>query len=325
MSKDAGLVAGTRSYYKSGIRRFGKWVRDWRKKSVFFRFLCPSEVALCFFVVTLSSLLVPGTIRNYLFGIRDYHVGRGFPNPLAGADRLWRIMGFLFRACGEPKTRRRPITVHTLGVLFKFVDFSTHIGRTFWSMLTNGVYGLLRIGELTPKRDRFKPRTRHWREGATLAVLKLPKTKTEQLKSVKIIFTAVENWSCPVSSTRYMLRHSPLPSEKSSFLWRTEEGRPVGRDDLISFVRARCVDAGLSPDDYNGISLRKGGALSLSLAGVDEQVIRAMGRWKGAVVDRYIDSVVSVVRKAHTAAGTLWSASGESERFTADDLWDRLE
>lgn len=324
LSKSAGLVEGTRSYYRTGVRRFGKWVGYWKDRGCRIRFLCPSEITLCLFVVFLSLSLAPGTIRNYLFGIRDFHLGRGYSNPLVPAICLWRVMGALYKACGTPRGRRRPVTVHSLGVFFGYVDFSLHDSVVLWSMCTVGVYALLRIGELAPSRDEYKVRKTGWRSAATLAAIKLPKHKSDQLNSVKIILTAIDNWSCPISNTNYMLKASSDAAKKSPFLWALEDGSPATSGHLIAFVRRLCIRCGLNPDDYNGISFRKGGALSLSLAGVDEQVIRAMGRWKGAVMDRYIENVVVVVRRAQTAAGTLWSHEGGSERCTADDLWDRL-
>jgi hypothetical protein len=121
-----------------------------------------------------------------------------------------------------------------------------------------------------------------------------------------------------------MLDNAPFSIAADDFLFRLEDGSRLTRSSLVTMVRAACAKAGLDSLSYNGISLRKGGALSLSLAGVDEQVIRALGRWSGVCVDRYIESVLGVVKRAQLAASHLWDAEGHSERFTAEDLWEVL-
>jgi hypothetical protein len=319
-----GLAAGTRAYYRTGVKRFAKWVAMWRRKGCWVRFLSPSEATLCLFMIYLSDLVVPGTIRLYLFGVRDHNLGRGYPDPLQPGICLWRVLRALSSSVVQSSNRRRPITIHTLAALYPFVDFSCHFGRLIWAVLTVGVYGLMRIGELVPGVLSFALKRKYWRARGTLAVLKVPKSKTEQKQGYKVVFTGVKNWSCAVSSVRYMLVEAPFSFAPDDYLWRLESGRPLSRNLLVVTVRDLCTRAGLDAQAYNGISLRKGGALSLSLAGVDEQVIRAMGRWKGACIDRYVESVVAVVRRAQGAASLLWTASGRSERFTAEDLWEEL-
>ena len=70
--------------------------------------------------------------------------------------------------------------------------------------------------------------------------------------------------------------------------------------------------------------MRKGGALSLALAGVEDHVVKAMGRWKPECYGRYIESVACEVKDAQVAMSSLWDAAGPSNQYTAEDVWDRL-
>ena len=288
------------------------------------RFHKPTAVTLVFWILALSVSIASGTIRNYVYGVRDFNIGLGFGDPTADAPSIWRVLKALQKSERASSVRRRPITVQALAFLAQFVDFASHDMRCCWAAVTCGIYGLLRIGEISPSGPR-KPLFKHWRSRGLVAVLKLSKSKSSQLKAVKLIFNAIPNWSCPISSMKYYFENANFSFSPNDYLWRLTDGSPLSRDFLISTVRSWCSLAGLEETDFNGISFRKGGALSLSLVGVGDHTIRAMGRWKGHCYDRYIENVVSVVRRAQLDMGALWSVDGDVQRFTADDLWSTLQ
>jgi hypothetical protein len=123
----------------------------------------------------------------------------------------------------------------------------------------------------------------------------------------------------------YYRDNAPFVFLPSDFLWRTSDGVALTRKKLIRTIRDWCERAELDATEYNGISMRKGGALSLSMAGVEDHIIRGMGRWKDACYTRYIEDVAGVVRTAQLAMGLLWGASGEAHQYTADELWDSMQ
>jgi hypothetical protein len=66
-------------------------------------------------------------------------------------------------------------------------------------------------------------------------------------------------------------------------------GKRLTRAIFIAWVQRLMQLLGFSGKDFNGISPRKGGAVSLRLAGAPNDVIRLMGRWAESsfVFERY--------------------------------------
>ena len=210
MVDDNGLAKGTRSTYNTGVKRLAKYIRSWAKHGVYVRFRNPSGATLCFFILFLSTTLSPGTIKNYLFGIRHYNVSRGYPDPLSPGVALWGMMNALDASYAGNARKRRPLTLLVLSLLYKFVDFDVHNERCVWAAVTVGVYLLLRVGEIAPKSGR-RPRHTDWRVDGGVAVFHLPKSKSDRAgRGVKLIAHSVDNPSCPVTAMHEYISLSPF-------------------------------------------------------------------------------------------------------------------
>ena len=79
--------------------------------------------------------------------------------------------------------------------------------------------------------------------------------------------------------------------------------------------------------EYAGFSLRRGGALSMALAGVPDRVIRAVGRWKSYAYRIYIDlteqeKVDAQLRAAKAQSKESWAAiMVRCGQFRPDQAW----
>jgi hypothetical protein len=77
---------------------------------------------------------------------------------------------------------------------------------------------------------------------------------------------------------------------KSKWLFCDTKGQPIKAAHVQKFLKEALIKTGRDPALWvSGISLRKGGALTLALCGVPDRVIRAQGRWKSYAYRIYID------------------------------------
>ena len=82
---------------------------------------------------------------------------------------------------------------------------------------------------------------------------------------------------CPVAALlSYLAKRGLAPGP----LFRLDDGRPLTRLALVSEVRAALTVAGIDPAPYSGHSFRIGAATSAAAAGVEDAVIKTLGRWR---------------------------------------------
>eukprot|EP00808_Paulinella_micropora_P000305 g15957.t1 len=78
-------------------------------------------------------------------------------------------------------------------------------------------------------------------------------------------------------------------SAQAMFRW--SNGTAVSRETFVTHARALLVDAGIAfGKDFNGISLRRGGAKSLKLAGASDLTIMRAGRWSSDYFKKYVET-----------------------------------
>ena len=103
-----------------------------------------------------------------------------------------------------------------------------------------------------------------------------------------VSFSADGTKVCPVAAWR---RLKAFPGFRSrQFLFASKKGKPVRAKDVQEFLKGKLIAAGHDSAEWaSGISMRKGGALTMALCGVPDRVIRAYGRWKSYAYRIYID------------------------------------
>jgi hypothetical protein len=157
------------------------------------------------------------------------------------------------------------------------------------------VFALLRAGELLDAQagKLLTHADLTWMgEGRTQARLTLHNTKS-MLWNDDVFAYLFQNQSqaCPISALAYYLDRIPvgLPKGPADPLFIMSPGKRLTRAIFIAWVQRLMQLLGFSGKDFNGISSRKGGAVSLRLAGAPNDVIRLMGRWAESsfVFERY--------------------------------------
>lgn len=275
--------------------------------------LAPSELHVCLWLVFLKVRgLAPITIRTYLYALSSEIKKRGGP-PFIIPKGSWFIHSTLkaiarTTPCKGP-VFRRPITVPVLKELLGALDFTTGDDLLYGVMVTVGVFGMFRINELCAvgrvnalKFIRHKDLTFH-RGHATI---KLYNTKTKQVvtKVLADVQGQVCNpcgllWSLVMSKTSARAPNDPLFINK--------KGKAITRSMFIQFIRRKLgkLFPSINPQEWNGVSLRKGGATSALKAGIPGELIAQLGHWDSDVYKRYTHCSIQDFTQAQVSYAAL--------------------
>jgi hypothetical protein len=178
------------------------------------------------------------------------------------------------------KSIRVPITTSVLSSLKSKVTGSRE-DTILWAMMTVGVYGLFRLGELTVRDSSSEPllMDAYTRVSASHRTIRLASSKTDIAREgVVIHLHANGSPSCPIAALEnlFALR---IHGVSTAPIFPGKDGKPLSRDAAIGGMRDLLQRAGFDPSLYSAHSLRKGGAQSLFDGGVCDKAIAAIDRW----------------------------------------------
>lgn len=190
------------------------------------------------------------------------------------------------------KKEKLSLTKFLLLDIEKLVDKDDFNQTLSWTVLVIGVCGLLRWSEIA--HTGRKGSIEKILDFSALTMkkkvfwLKLKDTKTKLFgDKMTIDFHKDNSTICPVATMKNWLKIRP---KKSTWLFCYQSGKPARVRIIQKQLKLWLADVGYTKQQYNGgISLRKGGALTMALCGVPDRVIRAYGRWKSYAYRIYID------------------------------------
>ena len=238
--------------------------------------------------------LKPKTIKAYLAGLRslrqdctlDVTELEVYSHPI-----LQRIIAGLRRLYGEGETHeRRPITRDILLQLISRFNQRTLEGANLHSAFCLAFAGFLRMGEFT--YDKVECDFNSWnltRGSVSLSedrlFLVLPASKTDPFRrGVTLTISAAADEACAIKSLRNLFErfpkahHQPLFSNLAGTFSRNYVTRKL-QEGIRSWGYA---------GNYTGHSFRRGAATSARLAGLSEEEIQLLGRWKSNSYRLYI-------------------------------------
>lgn len=278
----------------------------------------PTELHICLWLVWLfKKQLAFSTVQSYLYSLASEIRLRGGRNILH-EDFNWFVhstLKYYQRSKGNiTLIYRRPLTVDLLNKLLGTLDFSDYDTRVYGTMLTVGVYCLLRIGELCVLDRQMDKVIRNvdlaFKSG--FIELTLWNTKTDKdKKGVKKWLVRTDAKFCPyelVQKLKVIKLHSVEPREPFFVL---KNGKAVTKYLLVKFLQQHMVKMfpTTSPKEWSGISLRKGGATSALRAGISGEVIQKMGNWRSTAYKSYIDHSMIDVSTAQRQMATMFPLS----------------
>jgi hypothetical protein len=255
---------------------------------------------LASFISALAGIYGGSTIRNFVYGIRAWHI-------IHGAS--WKIeenqLQALF-AAGEKmappsskKPEKQPWTVEYLSTICEGLDPNDHKDAAVHACLTTAFWGTARLGEVTvPKLSAFKPQIHvkvsnvqygvQDRNGLEETVLFIPWTKAAKEKGEKIFWAKQNGITDPQAALANHMRinNPPKDAHLFTFIHPKDGKRPMTRSILISRIAQIAKASGL--DKLPGHGIRVGSTLEYLLRGVPFDVVKAKGRWQSEAFKGYL-------------------------------------
>ena len=164
-----------------------------------------------------------------------------------------------------------------------------------WAAAMICFFGFFRSGEITvPSITSFNPSTHlAWGDvsvdnidSPTALCIRLKKSKTDQLgEGVNVYVGKTDTQLCPVGAgLDYMAVRGSDPGPFFSFL----NGEPLNMSKFTQEVRSAMEAVGLPHTQFAGHSFRIGAATAAARAGVEDSVMRILGRWNSSAFLAYI-------------------------------------
>jgi hypothetical protein len=312
--KTCGLAVGTCDAYKSAWKKFQDF---WE---VYGKLIANDDdvrqanedvwIALAIFECKFVGN-TPGTLNSLFCGIKHFYGVLFGYNPFKFDEfgkpvvmiKLERTLRQLKRDdCSRERKSKFSLTLFVLSKVFPEFNFDDYTDSVIWAVLIVGVWALLRWSEVTVKFVNDSNSSKvlklsHWTlKTADTALLYLQDTKT------KLFGDSMEAWLyryhpekrlCPIWAVENMQKLAPqnvneLPS-KTRPLFATITGHPITASVVLARLGPILKTLNLIDKCDGGVSLRKGGALTMALCGVQDRVIRGYGRWKSYSYRIYID------------------------------------
>ncbi len=236
------------------------------------------------------------TIKAYLTGVRSTHVDMGFDDlHVFHHPMLQRIIAGIRRMRGEPGVKeRRPITRDLLLLMLADIDKTSRLGANLHAAFCLAFAGFLRIGEFTySNADRNDPEFANWfltRRSVAFyedhVELSLPASKTDPFRQgVTILVAGADDDACPVASLQNLFERFPSPRHAPLF----DMGTGFSRQWVTQMLRNILAALGIA-GNYSGHSFRRGAATSARDAGLTEDRIMLLGRWRSDSYKLYIET-----------------------------------
>ena len=114
----------------------------------------------------------------------------------------------------------------------------------------------------------------------------LKRSKTDQLgKGVDVYIGKTDGPLCPVTAVMtYMAIRGPAPGS----FFKLANGHPLTKYPFTNKIRAGLQAVGLPESNFAGHSFRIGVATAAANAGIEDSVIRTLGRWSSSAFLTYI-------------------------------------
>ena len=308
---DAAISNSTRRTYTTAIQCFLKFfVMYFSVSGLTLQNLpCINEDVIIRFVTHCQHALKLrfDTIKLYLAGIRFHYLRQGHADPLVGTDRLQIILRGIKRSQNNIRKVRLPITSFILKQLCDLLDkgfMSPQIDLMLQCIFKVAFYGFLRCGEFTCNANEsmfLRMRDINVDVENAFFTLNLPCSKTDPFRQ-GVLITIHENAVLrPVHTMRQYLdmRYKFAASAFSPlFTDNFHDGIALTRDKFLSHLNSLLQILGYPDGQFSGHSFRIGAATSAAAAGVEDHVIKTLGRWSSDCYLRYIRTDAEVVRNA---------------------------
>ena len=238
------------------------------------------------------------TVKNYLAAVRYTQISLGLGDPeMSKMPQLEYVVKGLKRSSAGPKRTRLPITPEILrrlkGVWLAWPN--QRDASMLWAAVTMCFCGFLRSGEVVvPSQTGYDPAS-HLSFGDIRAdsitnpqciEIRIKASKMDPFRmGVSVYLGRTDNDLCPVAaSLDYMVRRGTTAGPFFTF----SDGSYLTRERFVQAVRSALDRIGLISSNYAGHSFRIGAATTAAQRGVQDVLIKTLGRWESSAYTLYV-------------------------------------
>ncbi|KAJ7364543.1 hypothetical protein DFH08DRAFT_681522 [Mycena albidolilacea] len=246
-----------------------------------------SEELLCAFAAARVGEIAGGTARSAVAAVKAWHIIHDAP--WKGGLRLRYTLKGVEKLAPSSSAReeRPPVTKEMLNLLERDLDLSSPEDAAVFAAACGAFWGQIRLGEIlsdtqgTYFEGRI-PLGADFGQPATPAgtrVLRLPWTKTKGAKGDSAILCRQNSATDPVNAIANHVNVNSIPPDQPLFSFRNDKGYLVCLSRRKFLKRCNEVWKKRGIPSFTGHSFRIGGTTHLLIAGVNPDVVQAMGRW----------------------------------------------
>lgn len=248
-----------------------------------------SPIVAAAFVSTLAGTFSWKTIRNYLYGIRAWHIFHGVKWEM-NEPEMEALLKATEKAtpASSKRKKRTPYTIQFISAIRAQLDLVNNpFDTAVYACLTTIFYTCARVGEFTvPTLTAFKTNahvkpsdvtTERDRNGLESTAFQLPRTKTS-IHGESVSWSKQNGDTDPQDALTHHLTTNQPPQDGPLFAYRYKHThRPLTKPAFIKALATAATKAGLQPLQGHGI--RIGSTLEYLLRGVPFEVVKVKGRW----------------------------------------------
>lgn len=254
---------------------------------------------MAFVALLYQEKLSGSTVKNYLAATRYTQISLGMGDPNIGdMVRLDYVVKGLKRiSTAAPSRPRLPITPEILGQLRNVWQTwrAQRDAAMLWSAATMCFFGFLRVGEVVAPSDHGFDSSANLAYGDVRTdsivdpqylEVRIKASKTDPFrKGVSVYLGRTAGNLCPVAAT---LHYMVLRGSAGGPFFTYANGRLLTRERFVAAVRSALAVAGLDCTLYAGHSFRIGAATTAARQGIQDSLIKTLGRWESAAYTVYI-------------------------------------
>ncbi|KAF8172748.1 hypothetical protein BJ912DRAFT_837913, partial [Pholiota molesta] len=291
-----GYAEGTKESYGSGLLAWHVWCdskqipEDQRAPA--------TQLLLSAFISAMAGAFSGKTIRNYVYGIRAWHVVHRL-NWCPSDDELDLMLKAADRLTPATSKRKKrlPYTIQFILNLHAQMKADDPFDIAVFACLVCLFYSASRVGEFVVKRlnafdesvhvsRKCLRRNQSDRSGKKVTVLFIPRTKSAP-QGEDVYWSAQTGLTDPEAAIDRHLDINQPPENGHLFAYRWKRGhRPLTKSAFVKRLAALARLAGHDPLQGHGI--RIGATLEYLLRGVPFDVMKVLGRWQSDTFTLYL-------------------------------------
>lgn len=257
--------------------------------------------------------MAQSTIKNYISGIRAWHIRNGYA--FSRSDRL-NLLTRASRPLANKNPPCAPVTLEMLLALHEHLQPLNPFNACVLACATTAFWGLARLGELLPASYNYDHKTPPFPKISSISPgsldsrqILLPWTKVKKWSGETIYLSKQDNPADPIAALLNHLSVNDLPQSSILFSFKDTYGSSVLlKQQFLNRCNAVWAKCGLT--QTTGHSFRISGTSHLLICGVSPDIIKQSGRWSSDSFLRYWRNLETVIPK-HTSRLSKLLALGQ--------------